>query len=60
MTEEQKYQAKVLILDLLGWGVPPDYMLQRGISQELICTVFSELRLRLPSNIVADTPSQKN
>jgi len=40
------------MLDLLGWGVPPDYILQRGVSRELLCTVFSDLRLRLPENIV--------
>lgn len=44
----------MLILDLLGWGVSPDYMLQRGISHELVCSVFNELRLRLPENIAAD------
>ena len=54
VTEEQLYQAKVVMLDLLGWGVPPEYILQRGVSHELMYTVFTDLRLRLPESIVAD------
>jgi len=38
-----------MILDLLGLGVPPDYLLQCGLSRELIYFAFTELRLRLPT-----------
>ena len=37
-----------MILDLLGLGVPPEYLLQCGLSRELIYFTFTELRLRLP------------
>lgn len=48
------YQAKVVVLDLLGWGVTPEYILDRGVSHKLLHTVFSELNLRLPESIAAD------
>ncbi|EJC97881.1 uncharacterized protein FOMMEDRAFT_171291 [Fomitiporia mediterranea MF3/22] len=54
MTDTQLDQAKVLVLDLLGWGVPPEYLLQRGISHALLYTVFTDLRLRLPDSIIED------
>ena len=43
-----------LVLDLLGWGVSPEYLLQRGISHALLYTVFTDLRLQLPDKIKAD------
>ncbi|KAL5501715.1 hypothetical protein ACEPAH_8975 [Sanghuangporus vaninii] len=54
MSDEQLHHAKVLILDLLGWGVPPEYLLQRGVSHALLYTVFTDLRLRLPDAIFED------
>ncbi|KAL5482516.1 hypothetical protein ACEPAI_9110 [Sanghuangporus weigelae] len=54
MSEEQLHHAKVLVLDLLGWGVPPEYLLQRGVSHALLYTVFTDLRLRLPDAIFED------
>lgn len=54
MTDEQLHHAKVLVLDLLGWGVTPEYLLQRGVSHALLYTVFTDLRLRLPEKIKAD------
>ena len=54
MTPDQIMHAKILILDLLGWGVPPEYILDRGVSHKLLCTVFKDLNLRLPENIEAD------
>lgn len=35
-------------MDLLGWGVPPAYLLDCGVSKEAIFYVFSELNLTLP------------
>ncbi|KAL5519909.1 hypothetical protein ACEPAG_1569 [Sanghuangporus baumii] len=54
MSDEQLHHAKVLVLDLLGWGVPPEYLLQRGVSHALLYTVFTDLRLRLPDSIFED------
>ena len=54
VTPEELYRAKVLVLDLLGWGVTAEYILQRGVSHELLCSIFSDLKLRLPENIAAD------
>ncbi|KAF9485787.1 hypothetical protein BDN70DRAFT_916639 [Pholiota conissans] len=42
--------VKDVILDLLGWGVSFDYLVQSGISKTLLYYVFSELNLRLPDN----------
>lgn len=47
-------QAKVLVLDLLGWGVSPEYLIERGISHALVYTVFTDLQLRLPDKIMED------
>jgi hypothetical protein len=46
-----QYNAvKEHILDLLGWGVTPDYLVGHGISRRAIYYVFTELRLKLPDN----------
>ena len=49
MTQEQYDLSKRIILDLLGMGVPPEYLIQCGLSRELIYFTFTELRLRLPA-----------
>ncbi|PAV17030.1 hypothetical protein PNOK_0709400 [Pyrrhoderma noxium] len=54
ITDEQLHRAKTLVLDLLGWGVPPEYLLQRGVSLSLLYTVFTDLRLRLPDSIFSE------
>lgn len=51
MTQEQYDIAKDIVLDLLGWGVPPDYLLDCGLSRQIVYYVFTELNLRLPSNL---------
>lgn len=52
MTQRQYDTVKEVILDILGYGVPPEYLIDYGISKETIYYVFTELNLRLPSNIV--------
>ena len=42
--------AKDIILDLLGWGVPSDFLVDCGLTKELVFYVFTELNLRLPNN----------
>lgn len=51
VTQAQYDTAKDIILDLLGWSVPPEYLLNCGISREIIYYVFNELNLRLPDNL---------
>lgn len=51
MDETQYETSKDIILDLLGWGVDPEYLVQSGLSREIIFYVFTELRLRLPRNL---------
>ncbi|KAF8895336.1 hypothetical protein BD779DRAFT_719071 [Infundibulicybe gibba] len=51
MTQEQYDTAKDLVLDLLGWGVPPEYLVDCGLSREIVFYVFYELNLRLPRNL---------
>ncbi|KAL0069833.1 hypothetical protein AAF712_003103 [Marasmius tenuissimus] len=48
MTQGQYDTAKDIVLDLLGWGVPPGYLVDCGLSREIVFYVFSELNLRLP------------
>ncbi|KAG2006971.1 hypothetical protein CC2G_014707 [Coprinopsis cinerea AmutBmut pab1-1] len=44
-------RAKSLVLDLLGWGVEPEYLVNCGVSAQLIYRVFTDLNLRLPVNL---------
>lgn len=39
------------MLDLLGWGVPPEYLVNCGVSREIVYYAFVELNLRLPANL---------
>lgn len=48
MTQEQYDRSKEMILDLLGVGIPPEYLMICGVTRELIYFTFTELRLRLP------------
>ena len=49
VTESQIDDAKNLVLDLLGWGV---YLVTCGIHPDLIYRIFTDLNLRLPTNLV--------
>ena len=51
VTQAQYDIAKDIILDLLGWGVPPEYLVNCGLSREIIYYAFIELNLRLPNNL---------
>ncbi|KAG6864143.1 hypothetical protein C0991_012180 [Blastosporella zonata] len=44
--------AKDVVLDLLGWGVQPEYLIDCGVSSQVIHKIFTDLHLRLPSNIL--------
>jgi hypothetical protein len=48
VTQQQYDTIKDIILDLLGWGVPPAYLVDCGVSREAVFYVFSELNLALP------------
>jgi hypothetical protein len=54
VTQAQYEIAKDVILDLLGWGVLPEYLVDCGLSREIVYYVFSELNLRLPTNLDLD------
>ncbi|TFK32259.1 hypothetical protein BDQ12DRAFT_728814 [Crucibulum laeve] len=51
LTPEELDRAKSLVLDLLGWGVEPEYLVYCGVSQPAIYKIFTDLRLRLPTNL---------
>jgi hypothetical protein len=51
VTLEELNQAKGLILDLLGWGLSPENLVEAGISKQCLVPCLRELKLRLPSNI---------
>ncbi|KAF8585076.1 hypothetical protein K439DRAFT_1079064 [Ramaria rubella] len=54
MTAQEFSEAKTIILDLLGWGVPSEYLLRYGLAREAIYYAFTELNLKLPSNFDSD------
>jgi hypothetical protein len=52
VSPEELDHAKTLVLDLLGWGVDPEYLIESGVSAEVVFRVFTDLNLRLPKNLV--------
>jgi hypothetical protein len=51
VTQTEYEAAKDIVLDLLGWGVEPEYLVDLGLSREVVFFAFNELNLRLPSNL---------
>ncbi|KZV73777.1 hypothetical protein PENSPDRAFT_260294 [Peniophora sp. CONT] len=51
LTQTQYDAAKDIVLDLLGWDVPPEYLVDCGLSRNLVYYVFAELNLRMPANL---------
>jgi hypothetical protein len=51
VSDEELDLAKSIVLDLLGWGVEPEYLIECGVSSHAIYRIFTDLRLRLPSNL---------
>ncbi|KAJ7178867.1 hypothetical protein C8R43DRAFT_974519 [Mycena crocata] len=51
MTPEELDHAKDIVLDLLGWGVEPEYLVDCGVSDAVLHRIFTDLRLRLPRNL---------
>ncbi|KAF8073740.1 hypothetical protein FPV67DRAFT_763391 [Lyophyllum atratum] len=51
LNKVQYDRAKDNVLDLLGWGVAPEYLVDCGLTREIVYYVFSELNLRLPQNL---------
>jgi hypothetical protein len=43
--------AKDIVLDLLGWGVDPEYLVDYNLSRQAIYYIFTELNLRMPTNL---------
>ncbi|KAH9480655.1 hypothetical protein JR316_0007255 [Psilocybe cubensis] len=50
LNQEDYDTVKGIILDLLGWGVPFEFLVDCGVSKEVIFYVFNELELRLPDD----------
>ncbi|KAF9046614.1 hypothetical protein BJ165DRAFT_1404036 [Panaeolus papilionaceus] len=48
LSQEDYDTVKDIILDLLGWGVPPTAIMESGVSREVMFYVFNELNLWLP------------
>lgn len=46
VTAQEFCEAKMIILDLLGWGVPGEYLLSCGLARKSIYYAFRELNLR--------------
>ncbi|CEL52021.1 hypothetical protein RSOLAG1IB_00558 [Rhizoctonia solani AG-1 IB] len=51
MTFRDLEEAKRLILDLLGLGVTPEYLVDCGVSPQCLAVCFYELNLRFPLNL---------
>ncbi|KAL5635773.1 hypothetical protein ACGC1H_004548 [Rhizoctonia solani] len=51
MTARDLDEAKHLILDLLGLGVTPEYLVDCGVSSQCLAVCFYELNLRFPLNL---------
>ena len=51
MSDEDLERAKSVVLDLLGWGVSGEYLVECGVSSPAIHRIFTDLHLRLPANL---------
>jgi hypothetical protein len=51
LVQMQLWEAKTIVLDLLGWGVPPSYLVDCGLQPQLVLRIFNELNLKLPANL---------
>lgn len=51
VSAEELDHAKDIVLDLLGWGVPPEYLLEYGVSPGAIFKIFTDMNLRLPQSL---------
>ncbi|KIM40856.1 hypothetical protein M413DRAFT_445641 [Hebeloma cylindrosporum] len=48
VTRAEYDTIKSIILDLLGWAVPVEVLVESGLSKEVVYYVFNELNLQLP------------
>ncbi|KAF9531087.1 hypothetical protein CPB83DRAFT_849314 [Crepidotus variabilis] len=55
LSQEELDEAKTIVLDLLGWGVDPEYLVTSGLSPAVVFRVFNDLHLRLPTNLDVST-----
>lgn len=50
-------EAQLLVLDILGCGIPPEKLFRSfGISATLLTTIFNDLHLRLPKDLNPQEP----
>ncbi|KAH7920868.1 hypothetical protein BV22DRAFT_771256 [Leucogyrophana mollusca] len=56
MSPDELDRAKSVVLDLLGWGVSPEYLVESGVSTGALYRIFTDLRLRLPANLALPIP----
>ncbi|KAG1743150.1 hypothetical protein EDD22DRAFT_1006250 [Suillus occidentalis] len=54
VTRQGMDHIKNLVLDLLSWGVSPEYLVEAGVSTGVSYRVFTDLKLRLPTNLLLD------
>ncbi|KAG1850853.1 hypothetical protein DFJ58DRAFT_729144 [Suillus subalutaceus] len=52
MTRQDMDHTKNLVLDLLGWGVSPEYLVKAGVSAGVLYRVFTDINFHLPTNLV--------
>ncbi|KAG8912397.1 hypothetical protein FRC01_005122 [Tulasnella sp. 417] len=58
MTVAHYVEAQLLVLDLLGFGVPAEDLFRGfGLSTALLTTIFNDLHLRLPRDLIQQEPS---
>ena len=51
MSDAELFEAKVVVLDILGWGIPPQYLLDCGISELAVVVCLAQLKLRIPQEL---------
>ena len=61
VTEDELDRAKSVMLDLLGWGVTPEYLVDHSVSPGALVRIFGDLNLRLPTNLFrSNSPPVEN
>ncbi|KAG8959825.1 hypothetical protein FRC00_001206 [Tulasnella sp. 408] len=57
MTVANYVEAQLLVLDILGCGIPPEKLFRSfGIGTALLTTIFNDLHLRLPKDLNPQEP----
>ncbi|CED83130.1 Uncharacterized conserved protein [Phaffia rhodozyma] len=51
ISEEEYAESRTLLIELLSWGVEPEYFVTQGFSRKALLVYCRDLKIRLPTNL---------